>query len=210
MKNWKKLLLCISVSVAITTFIAMTVGIVRNYIFIHSLNLKYEYSIDEQIINNAYYEEYMAKHEHDYDEISMTYDEIVESAKKENILFSKKTLITEVRGMMLGIYQATTSPIMTLYLYALIVGINTGILIYQIFIRRATAKKITITSTIYFVIIFLLLNIDSLVSGEFYNIDVEDSFLAFFKTYVIIMVVLFVAKLIVDRNTAKKLNRELK
>lgn len=39
MKNWKKLLLCIYVSVAITTFIAMTVGIVRNYIFIHSLNL---------------------------------------------------------------------------------------------------------------------------------------------------------------------------
>lgn len=111
--------------------------------------------------------------------------------------------------MISGMYKATSSTILPLYLYGLVIVINTGILVYLLFIKKCTAKKLIITSIIEFIVFFLIVNTSSLISFSFYDINIEDTILLFFKTYVSIFILIFIIKVIKDKITAKKLNKEL-
>lgn len=200
MRNWKKLLLCIVLSVLVSVFIGSTLAFINDRLFIHSEALT---DVLEGNVNE-YVEEVNKIYNSEKSSSEITQD--LNSFIKFIIFYSSSS-----------IYQATAGQSGMLYIISLLIGILTGILIYIMFIMQLKTKKVLLISTICIAILLLFLNIKYIISdiqqglfGLSSLAPQSNIFIIIFKIYFIILLILYVINLVYQKRIAKKLNNELK
>lgn len=239
MKNWKKLLLCVALSVLVSVFIGTTLSVINNRIIVymvvaHEDELKesmypeienYVREIESKYLDNKDEEVETKKEDEenvsDWENPPTTY---TENNENKNIKESNEDLKTYMSNLlqedrirnMASMYGMTAGVVDELYLFSIIIGIVTGILIYLIFVKQVKAKKLILISVICFAGLFLIFNIGDIISdiidGTFelsITIDRNEGLNVFMIVYIIIFAVLYGVNLIHQKKLANKLNIEL-
>lgn len=239
MKNYKKVLLCITVSVAITTFVAMITNIIINRFFIkpyliNSQEMKdYSYNManntimelknqkESKIIYNNKDDEWelpTSNHNSNTTKQDNIYNNEIIS-KQDYALYGKEALARYIQMSIFTIYQSQIN-IYNLYLSSALMGVLTGVLVYLIFIKKIKAKKIIFISLLSFSIIYLILNIKDIISDIVYSIRnkyfglnfgnyILSDLNIFFVVYLVIFIIVYSVNLIHQRRIVKKLNCQL-
>ena len=234
----KKLLLCIVISIAITTFIGMAVGLVNYQIHKYSI-LNSTENIENTIKNLA------------HDSIqSIKNEELLREEREKNLVqpneaeFSNQTeegfntfynVITQddyakygqqalektTKNMILGIFVFSNNIFM-IYFQSTIIGILIGTLVYLIFIKKIKSKKIILISLLCFSILFILIHAGDILTDigysikektwgiDFYNyINLNDTLTILFITYSVLFILIYTVNLLYQKKVTNKLNKEL-
>lgn len=239
MKNWKKLLLCVALSVLVCVFIGSTLSVINNRIIVHKvvshgnklkesmqpetesyareIESKYLDNKDEKIEAKKYEEENAS----DWENLPTIYtennenDNIKENNNDLNKYLSNLLQEERIRNMA-SMYDMTAGVTDELYLFSIIIGIVMGILIYLIFVKQVKEKKLILISVICFAGVLLIFNTSNIISdiidGTFELssiIDRNERLNVFIIVYIIIFAVLYSVNLIYQKKLANKLNSEL-
>ena len=234
----KKLLLCIVISIAITTFIGMAVGLVNYQIHKYSI-LNSTENIENTIKNLA------------HDSIqSIKNEELLREEREKNLVqpneaeFSNQTeegfntfyneitqddyakygqqaLEKTTKNMILGIFVFSNNIFM-IYFQSTIIGILIGTLVYLIFIKKIKSKKIILISLLCFSILFILIHAGDILTDigysikektwgiDFYNyINLNDTLTILFITYSVLFILIYTVNLLYQKKVTNKLNKEL-
>ena len=234
----KKLLLCIVISIAITTFIGMAVGLVNYQIHKYSI-LNSTENIENTIKNLA------------HDSIqSIKNEELLREEREKNLVqpneveFSNQTeegfntfyneitqddyakygqqaLEKTTKNMILGIF-VFSNDIFMIYFQSTIIGILIGTLVYLIFIKKIKSKKIILISLLCFSILFILIHAGDILTDigysikektwgiDFYNyINLNDTLTILFITYSVLFILIYTVNLLYQKKVTNKLNKEL-
>lgn len=231
MKNCKKLLLCIGISVAVTMFVGTTLGVIQNYMFVYYI-VSQEKELEEGMSEDAVYyaKEIQDKYFDNANFISQDGVELAENTESqavneeinaENLEQYIKYILKETRiNTTIGTYCSTAAVINGLYIYSIVLGVLMGILVYVIFIKKIKAKKIILLSVAGFAAIYLILNIGDLVSDitysmkeHFWGINLEnyinEDLNKLFIIYIFILAVLYIVNIVHQKKIARNLNEEL-
>ena len=234
----KKLLLCIVISIAITTFIGMAVGLVNYQIHKYSI-LNSTENIENTIKNLA------------HDSIqSIKNEELLREEREKNLVqpneveFSNQTeegfntfyneitqddyakygqqaLEKTTKNMILGIF-VFSNDIFMIYFQSTMIGILIGTLVYLIFIKKIKSKKIILISLLCFSILFILIHAGDILTDigysikektwgiDFYNyINLNDTLTILFITYSVLFILIYTVNLLYQKKVTNKLNKEL-
>ena len=224
MKSWKKLLLCIAISVLIATFIGTTLSVINNRVIVYLVVQEQEKELDskENYYATLFMQEYFREENQEYlgDESQEYLNEKELQDKLENVnidLSKMESILKEDRFRnMAKLYSMTAGIEVELYMFSIGIGVATGILIYLIFLKQIKVKKILLISVICFAGLFLIFNagdiISDIIDGTFEVsnlVDRNEGLNIFMIVYIVIFIILYVVNLIHQKRLANKLNSEL-
>ncbi len=183
MKSWKKLLLCIAISVLITTFIGMSIGIVRNNILIYRLTQSaYKDDFEKQILENARYEEFN---------------------KQYNV-------IDMVNGFISATYSTFAAELVGIYILSIGIGIALGLIIYLIFVEKKRGLEAIIAFFVCSIISLILVKLADSISYTTGGSGTSYEWYQVLVVYAITFIILYIVNLMHQKHISKKLNQELK
>ena len=233
MKDWKKLLLCIAISVLIATFIGATLSVINNRVIVYLVVKEQEKEISskENLYATLFMQEYLDEEDSEIiqkyingEEVENRQEDFENKLKNIDIDLNKmESILREDRFRnMARMYGMTAGIGNELYLFSVAIGVVTGILVYLIFVKKSRFKKILLISCIGFIILFLIFNITELATDIRYSIEenhfgialsdyfsIDQPLIKFFVIYLIILLALYIINLIYQKRVSKKLNQEL-
>lgn len=234
----KKLLLCIAVSVAITTFIGMTFGLVNYQINKHAIWETYEETAKDMAknsIRNLKEEKNLVQPndadfsdptEEDFNKLNTEEQktalcEYNEITPEDYAKYGQQALEESNKNMFKNIFLFC-NIIFGIYIQSTLIGILIGTIVYLIFIKQIKSKKIILISLLCFSILFIILHAKEIITDisysisertwgiELYNyINLDDTLTILFIVYSIIFIVTYTVNLLHQKKIAKKLNKEL-
>ena len=209
MKSWKKLFLCIAVSIAITSFLGITTFMIKdrmtlNYYANHQDELKERASFEDAIRRVKDKKDKSDDNLSNIQDNNITSDDILnygEEAFKDTYLYS----LAHEFSSILDIYN--------LYFGTIVIGTFIGFLIYLLFIQKTKSNKILIYSILGFVVTFLIINLKYIIQDVLDgSLDIENylsldnTLNVFFIIYMLSFMFLYTINLIHQKNIAKELN----
>lgn len=224
MKSWKKLLLCIAISVLVATFIGTTLSVINNRVIVYLVVQEQEKELASKenyyatLFMQEYFKEENQENLGDESQEYLNDTDIQDKLENVNIDLSKmESILKEDRFRnMAKIYSITAGLEVELYIFSIGIGVATGILIYLIFIKQIKVKKILLISIICFAGLFLIFNAGDIISDiidetfEVSNlVDRNEGLNIFMIVYIVIFIILYVVNLIHQKRLANKLNNEL-
>lgn len=235
----KKLLLCIAVSVAITTFIGMAFGLVNYQINKHAIWETHEETAKEMAknsIRNLKEEEmnlvqpnnadFSDPTEGDFNKLNTEEQKAAlyknnEITPEDYAKYGQQALEESNKNMFKNIFLFC-NIVFGIYIQSSLIGIFIGTLVYLIFIKQIKSKKIILISLLCFSILFIILHAKEIITDisysisertwgiELYNyINLDDTLTILFIVYSIIFIVTYTVNLLHQKKIAKKLNKEL-
>ena len=189
----KKLLLCIAVSVAITTFIGMAVGLVNYQIHKYSIlnssegieNTVKELAHDsiQSIKNEELLREEKEKHsvqpneadfsdptEEDFNRFhTEEHNENNKITADDYAKYGQQALEESTKNMILGMFLLS-NDVFVIYFQSAVIGILIGTLVYLIFIKKIKSKKIVLISLLCFTILFIVIHAGDILTDISYSI----------------------------------------
>ena len=220
MKNWKRLLLCIVISIVFTTFIGTSVIIVRNFILSHEISQKMEDgSLENNIIENANYREIEKENniiksddEGEFYWIPPTEyngDSTEEEQEKTSVInsYSKDTVVYVTRDWIVNIMNMFFGTVVVIYETSIITGTLIGILAYVVLFKKKNKGKIVTVLIICLAIVSILIYF---LNGYFGDEEKDKAtIICFYTVYIGIFSIVFLINYIKQKRTAKLLNEEL-
>ena len=224
MKSWKKLLLCIAISVLVATFIGTTLSVINNRVIVYLVVQEQEEELASKenyyatLFMQEYFREENQENLGDESQEYLNDTDIQDKLENVNIDLSKmESILKEDRFRnMAKIYSITAGLEGELYMFSIGIGVVTGILIYLIFIKQIKNKKILLISVICFAGLFLIFNVGGIISdiidGTFevsHLVERNDELNIFMIVYIVICIILYIVNLIHQKRLENKLNSEL-
>ena len=187
----KKLLLCIAVSIAITTFVGMAFGLINNQIQLRSILYAYgdfEETAKEMAknsIRNLKEEERNLVQPNDTDFSDPTEEDFnkLNTEEQKTDLYENNEITTddyakfgqraleETTKKMIGYMFFLNNLFYCIYTQSIIIGILIGTLVYLIIIKQIKSKKIILISLLCFSILFIILHAREIISDINYSIN---------------------------------------
>lgn len=189
----KKLLLCIAVSVAITTFIGITITLVNYQINKYSIlnsnggientvkeiaqdnmqSIKNEESLSENRENYLVQPneaDFSDPTEEDFNKLrTEEHNENNEITQDDYAKYGKQALENMTKNMILGMFLLS-NDVFVIYFQSAVIGILIGTLVYLIFIKKIQAKKIILISLLCFAILFIVIHAGNILTDIGYSI----------------------------------------
>ena len=189
----KKLLLCIAISVAITTFIGMAVGLVSYQIHKCSIlnsNEGIENTVKElaqdciqNIKNEELLREEREKHsvqpneadfsdptQEDFNRFNTEeHNENTEITADDYAKYGQQALEESTKKMIFSMF-IFSNDVFVIYFQSTVIGIIIGTLVYLIFIKKIKYKKIILISLLCFSILFIVIHAGDILTDIGYSI----------------------------------------
>lgn len=202
MKNLKKLLLCIIISVLATNFIVM--GITITYVF--NDNFMVQVGLNNMFSKNKVEDEQIIEYYREQERLMNEVKESNPGKYRENYpiygMFSTALPLVKMK------------PILSMYILSIITGLVLGIVIYLIFVENKKGLEAIISFVVCFLITVLLYYglqmISNIIASEILYMQFEPfEWYQLFIGYAVVFAGLYLVNLIYQKRVAKKLNKEL-